>query len=395
MNKSTIISSVIAGILTSSLALASEGLKIKMEGIASFEGGGKSQVQPYKKDKLITQNNNDVGFNSAVNLGLRAEGTLDNNSIKKYGAIIKVSPVVSSNITSKSRAIDKSYLYIETDIGRFELGSNYTAGNMLRVSAGSLTMGEGGATGSWSDYANLSIPQISDPTKSEIFIKSENLYSDAHGSSLQRKEGKRQIAYYTPKYNNLQFGISYIPDAANHGDGTRQDANPLFKVAKNIVSGGVKYDSQIDEKLRVELGVVADYASGKLDTINGVSSSARKNLFSYVAGGVLNFDKFGIGVSYGNLGNSLVTKSAPEFIKKPYFYSIAGSYETSNYGLALSYFKSKINNRKLQAYSLSSKTRIAEGMTGYADITRFYQNANTTRPKNRGTTFLMGTKFNF
>jgi hypothetical protein len=396
MKKSVIVA--LSSLLSSSVVMASSEdlIKVTAEGMAVFEVGGRSQKNPYKGDKLISTNNKDIGANSAVNIGIKAEGNLENNIIQKYGAVAKVLTAVTSNLTSKSRVIDKTYIYAQGNFGRLEFGSNYSAGNLLRVSAGTITMTEGGATGNWSDYANDFIPQITDPTKAEFFITGENLYSDYHGKTLKRKEGKRKITYYTPVYNNFQFGISYIPDGANHGDGVREDTNPLVKVAKNIWNGGFKYDNKVDESWRVRFGVVADYAPGKLDTINGVSSPNRKNLFSYATGLIIEYKQVGFGFSYGNWGKSLVDKASPEFTKKPSYYSATVSYSIDdNCGLALSYFHSQINRRILRTYSLSAEKKVAEGMMAYADIAKFYQNAHTTKPKNKGTTFYTGIKLNF
>lgn len=391
---------IIPLLLAANLAVASDGIKVKPKGRLQAEMGARTQTNVYGDAAPISPNNKDIVFKSSANVSVKATGKVANSTLHKYGAVIQLERTVSDNLTAKSVNADKTYIFLQGDAGRVEIGSGYTAGNMLMVNGSKNTLGDGGCVGSWSSYANTTIADVTVAGGSVAFIKGEKLYSDAYAGTLKLKEGQRVISYYTPRMEGLQAGISYIPDAVNNGQDTTIKTHYL-QPAKNILNGGVNFDKKFgkDQNVRLRVGMVADYAAGKLDvqTTTPINTpKVREDLFSYHVGVAVNCREFGVSAGYGNWGKSLNEKASPFLTQEPTYASFAGSYSNEIGGLSISHFRSDINANTLRVTSATLAGNVAPGAEVYGTVAWFKQtSAKVAHPQNEGTVYLTGIKVAF
>jgi predicted porin len=425
MIKKILISSILANVVVAS-AFANAPT-VKVGGLLDFQAASRSQTKAYGNNVgLISQNNKNISFDNTAHLYVKAEGKADNGLV--YGAVVRITPTASldklEQADKKNKKLERTYLFLESDLGRFELGSNYSAGETMKVGAETIAAATGGVAGDYVKYINRNMttmatdgvtPLVADfaglgQNKIEAFIEEPNLFSDYEVALTSGSEKSRKITYFTPRTAGFQFGISYAPDSQNRGyNSDAQNTGTLLgsilganRARKNELNGGIHFTRQLHNHTIITAAVTADYASGKLNVINGGTAPSRKQLFSYNAGLQLDFAGFSVAGSYGNWGKSLNSKTDTNYQTQGSgrYWTAGAAYSQGPAKVSVTYMDSKLDANKKRSVSVGADYLLARGFLPYAEVTNVrYKPYNVSgtenTPKNTATVYMLGAELVF
>lgn len=412
------------------VAEAKAGPVLKIGGLFTGEVGYAKQKKEYTtlKNGGVTPNGSKAGIDTRTAVYAHFENATDSGM--KYGAHVGVQGTSKSSSRAGSSSLDTTYMFMENNMGRVELGSNSSAAESMVVGADSIARGAGGIDGTWILHPSLATTGA----KSEAGKISENgargfkfgpsLVAESHSGSDPRTghEKSRKLTFYTPEMNGFQAGISYIPDYRNSGQDSYVDLgtdygatpeNPSPKyynklMLKNVFAAGVSYKHSMgDHKFKVSAvgeygktrsGSDADVSVNQAKTelvANGTDNSTRAkyhDLKSYILGAQWNYREYGLAASYGNQGKSLMLKNEAEMwvansfkgaegndadkgtnekIKGTHFWTVGASYNQGPAAMSLTYMQSKRNTNKMKLISLGADYMLAPGLNPFAEVSYF------------------------
>lgn len=397
------------------------GFKVKLTGSADFEVGMRSQKN-VPADSTLTKTSKNVGVNSSVAANLSLENSTD---CFKYGGVIALGTTTQRASSAKKNG---SYVFLEGEYGRVELGSNADAAYAMALSAYDIARATGD---NWTGYAHL--------RDNNEYIGSALGYVQSFSSSL--KDGKgvlneraRKVTYYSPKFNGFQAGVSYVHDSGNKGSGrgevadivaasANQEAFSLamynndFVHMKHLVSGGFSYETNLSDGLDLAVSLTGEYGQNNAFTPGNTSVKAR-DLKTVSLGAKLNYGSYGFAASYTHFGNSMSLKAlnadatstglvnlANVGIEKPKWHQITAgvSYVNGPYGASLTFLNVEKLKSKQNSLTLGFDYKMAEGFVPYLEATFFKQknyavdiDTDTLATKtHKGAVVLVGTKLSF
>ena len=460
MKKFLFATTALVGLYTAS-ALA-DAPTVTVGGQLNFEAGARSQKNAFKNanvggvaassdlsatgnnpntgglNKPVTYNQKNFKFNNQTRVYVKAEGKSDAGFI--YGGVVNLKTTANTTGNAVPQKTDNTYIYFESELGRLELGSNYSAAKALKVDSNNLSRASGGAGGgNWSNYVtpfnNLVGDALNYSTYPAMFWTSADHISDFGLAQSGAIEQSRKIAYFSPRYAGFQFGLSYAADSDNVGDignfdlvsysnGALNDKG--VRTVKNLFSGGVNYTQQFDQ---VTLALSATGEAGSSNTHNlrdinwdKTASGKKHPLKGYALGANLTYANFTIGGSYGAankkfLANDLLANSC--MLGKvancgnglsnnhPHYWTAGASYVQGPFGASLSYMQSNVQRNKYTNWSLGADYQLAAGMMPYVEANWFSLKASNNTPRatvglptslnlrNRGSVYIVGTQFSF
>ena len=206
--------------LFAGVALA-ETPKVTVGGYANFEAGYVSDDMD--STKTGTQNGlseQPQAFRSDTQVDFKIDGKSEAGL--GYGGEIDLLADTSADIQDRGVNASKTFIYVDGNWGRFELGSNVGADGTLKVDAGTIARATGGINGDWSYFANANnqfLAQAALPLAyGTPYSYNGTTVTDYLGNHSEENIDK--ITYYTPRWQGLQVGVSYLPDQVNRGQGT-------------------------------------------------------------------------------------------------------------------------------------------------------------------------------
>ncbi|MFN7038510.1 MAG: porin [Alphaproteobacteria bacterium] len=405
MKKFLLCSTIIS--LTAGVAFADAPLNpnFSLGGVANFESGFRSQKKDYKQD--LSTHQKDVIFKNTARIYAKAEGQADAGF--KYGAVVGLKTTVDKSRKNASDNLDRSYLFVESEAGRIELGSNHSAGKTMKVDSSNFARATGGVNGSWYKYYNFGYKSLDTDYADAPFLTSGDNFVDY--LNKWSDEDTRKITYYSPRMSGFQFGVSYTPDATNRGNNTREDnkyvgyndAASSLNI-KDLFSAGLNYTQQFDQ---MTLSLSATGETGKVNhKIANIKNT--KNTQSYAFGGSLEYANLTFGGSYGVMSKknfAANVSDAPLFSyigKDAKYWSAGVGYVQGPIGASVNYFESDLKgtnvHNTLKAVSVGVDYKLAAGMLPYAEVTMLDPRAKTVgtaTPRNKGSVFIVGTQFKF
>lgn len=339
------------------------------------------------------------GFSSSGNFVVDYRLVADNGI--KYGAKIGIEQTTKNNRTAPTN------LYIESDFGKLELGSDVSAGKRMRITGYSSSCATGNG---WDAYI---IPSPKNGKESLVpYVTNFCSFLDSKCRTTRLTDYSRKITYFTPKFGNeihkIQVGISYIPDTSNAGHGGLKDNNlhtpvgvSAYKFAiKDGISYGVVYEGKFSEELSAKLAIVGE--SGKPIAFNKSDSKKSdlnfKDLNTYNIGGKITYNQVSVSGSYMNYNKSLTNSTIDTRGKSTDIYSAGVKYDFLNkkYAVSLNHFHSNNKKNKLDASSLGFDYLITKGIKVYAQMTYYktkgFDIKNNIQDKSKGTIAILGGK---
>lgn len=345
-------------------AARAEGPAVTLGGFIDFQAGFTDQ----DLDATGTVGGRDVKFQNDTEVHVKVDGKADNGL--GYGAVIELEADVTADADGEGLNADKTYVYLESNFGRVELGNNYSPAKTMRVGAETLSHGTGGTDGDFYDF--VTVPAA--------FILKPDLPLDAAAGVA---EDATKIVYYTPRFSGFQFGVSYAPDSGNGGTAAGFTTDTDAGQAENVFDLGLNYTGQFDQ-----VGVALS-ATG---SFGGSEAATTEDLAAYAFGGNLSYLGFTFGGSYGNWDDSLQAVGANTDAD---FWDVGLGYETGPFGVSVSYFTSEIGTNDFDNIIVGADYQLAPGLVPYVEVNFFDLDAAGTALDNEGTAVLAGTQLNF
>lgn len=403
-------------VLLSTSALAGD-LTAKLSGRFQFEGAGVNQSGLKGDEKNVSAHRKQFGTASTAFVGARVENSRDD---LKYGAQISLA---TSTVGTSSPSYERSHIFMETNYGKLELGSNFDAATIMELNALTYARASGDAA---PDYIMDSIKQkVGDNYVARDSIK---LFQYNYCSLDGKKEGARKISYYSPDMGGFRFGVSYIPDSTNFGSATVKDttasdgmeksfegaaANTIFKdhgAMKDIWSAAMSYEHHVNDDtsfkvaLGGEFGKAAKKGTKEVTVGANVTTTDYKmsDLKTYNFGAAFTTGPYTLVASYADFGKQGSKEVFGTDYNKNKFYTFGAVYKQGPVGVSASLFKSNSHGNKTDTFVIGTDYDLAPGLQPYAEIAYFNGKGklpkvygDDTKKKFRGTVFVLGTKLMF
>ncbi len=423
--------------LASAADMSSNGdMQVSVGGNSKFEAGYVKRDRDHKKSFTYSPNQSSSAFMTSNKASIKAEGKNDSMT---YGAVVRLQTVANLSSGMSDSGMDRSHIYMNTDAGAVQMGTNFAASKLMSVDAGTIASATGGVAGDFGTFIDVrqntvlgSAPVFDTDTLSNRL--------DGYGESA------RKITYLSPRVSGAQLGMSFAPDLENNGgqgysrdNGQRYLGRPL--AAKNLFSVALNYKNSFDD-VNVMFSAAGDFAKADQKAFNtrdeglitlttvdangnpttttasanyslsnvqyDTSTKARNDLKTYSVGTVVEYQGFSAALSYAHDGKSLAPKQA-DFTS--YWYTAGLGYKNGPMSTSLTYLYGKKGNKKAaqgdtnsyplvktSAVSLGADYAVAPGMTPFAEVTMA-----TVKPKKvingetkqRATVFILGTRVKF
>jgi outer membrane protein OmpU len=402
MKKILLTTTALVGFVASS-AMA-DGPTITLGGGVDFQAGFSKQKRDYKIDD-VTEASTKFATNSDISV--KAEGTTDYGL--KYGGVIKLA---GDNVHSRTDASDnqlgdqlyvkQAFVFVESNFGRMEAGSQESVTFQTEVGPGTFGRGTGGVTGDWDYYVDSNTAIYSTAGVNDAKVAA-NYATRAH-LAFDSKETRHanKVNYFTPVMSGFQGAVGFTPQTNQMG--TAKGFNNIHTnpgdVARNLVNVALSYHNKFDQ-----IGVAANAggAFGKaVEPRNPTDVQKRNDLRAYNLGLALSYAGFTLGGNYSNSGKSLTLKTEDgEGRRKNNFYTLGLDYENGPFGAMVAWMAGKSNDNKSGVISVAADYNLAPGFTPYIEGNFFKltpkQNADATKTAiiQKGNVVIIGTKFNF
>lgn len=368
-------------------------LKVKLNGKLDFQSIIYNHDSP---NTPLTPLSEHMAFNSSANIIANASNQTDFGLI--YGAMVNLK---TTNRNSRATA---SGLYLTTDYGKYELGSDKTALSKMRITSFSNAAATGGGVDSLIN---------SDPKKTNtLYITGWANFLDAKtrpSGKSHNAEYSRKITYYTPEIAGFQMGISYIPDSTNRGYKTLGEEtesevktnNQRYKIHfLDGLAGGISYKKQYSNDLSMRSAIVLEKAKTISDKKNP-SNIKFSNLKNYVVGTEVKYKKFSLAASFGDYLKSVTNKNINTIGRNTKLYGATARYNIDKLSMSIGQFRSTHYKNKFFSTTVAMDYKIAPGILPYGEITFYSTKGKNIKGKSlnnhstSGNILLLGAKFEF
>ncbi|MDX2050643.1 MAG: hypothetical protein SFT93_05710 [Rickettsiaceae bacterium] len=390
-------------ILLSPLLSIAHDTNILFKGSLDFQSGYFSSNAPKRSEyntsstdnlNFITSNQKNLAFYTYSSLGLETQNTLESGFT--YGAKIGIAT------TAKSLRSFQSGIFMESQSGRLELGSEKSAMSKMRITPYSIISGP---SESWNKWIR---PDPEGSKGSQIpYVTSFANFLDAKLRSSSAVEYSRKITYYSPIIHGAQVGITYIPDSSNSGYGEIKDTFSIYTSAsggynlsvKNGVSGGIKYTNNIHNNIDLETSAVGEIGEtvARPASENALNNTEFGHLRTYNIGAKIKFDDLSFASSYGNYVRSLTNTHDLE--KDTKIYGASVRYQIGSASLSAAYVLGDHTKNKIKVLTLATDYRFARGLLFYGEFSSFiasgsiaYSDEGTRNSNHKGSLFLLGAR---
>lgn len=344
-------------------AARAEGPAVTLGGFIDFQAGF--------VDQDLDAGTHDINFQNDTEVHVKVDGKSDSGL--GYGAVIELEADVTADADAEGLNADKTYLFLESNFGRVELGNTASPTKTQRVNASTFAHGTGGTDGDFYDF--VTIPAA--------FIIAPDLPLDAGRAAAGDSEDVTKIVYYTPRFSGFQFGVSYAPDSGNGGTAAGFTTDADAGQAENVFDLGLNYTGQFDQ-VGVALSATGSFGDAE--------AAGTEDLAAYAFGANFSYLGFTLGGSYGDYDDSLQAVGANTDAD---FWDVGLGYETGPFGVSVSYFTSEIATNDFDNIIIGADYKLAPGLVPYVEVNFFDLDAAGTALDNEGTAVLAGTQLNF
>lgn len=418
---------------------SAEDVTVSFNGSSVFEAGARKVDKDHKQPISYSPNQNSTAFYTKQAASLKAEGKQDSLT---YGAILRLQMVANSNDGTGDYKTNRSYLYLDTDAGAVQLGSNAGASAMMKIDAGTIASATGGVDGDWGSFADTSsvisakMPNGSDISDeywngSSIAITGGDAASNINDSlviggvdtlanRLDTGESSRKITYLSPRISGLQLAASFTPDVSNNGssdvvhsgnmngDGAYNGDAKFYMGSpvrvKNLWSLGMNYNKEMND-INFGFSAVMDKGIAKKQfartTGTGTDQNVNfKNLQTYAIGTSVSAHGVTAAVSYQNDGDSLTVQGMDKF--KAHWWTAGLAYAYGDFTTSVNYLDGKkgttTQNVKTKLASWGLDYQAAPGLMPFGEVTMIRmkpQSKDTSDSQLKTTVFILGMKLKF
>ena len=365
-----------AAALFAGAANAAETPKITLGGFSNFQAGFTSEdldtnlrSGAFRTDNVVTVR---VAGKSDMGLG--------------YGAGIDLRADTSASADASGVDAERTYVYVDGRWGKLQGGSDLGVTKTMKVDAAGIARGTGGIDGDFTYFMTSSTGRT---------IATPDLYLDygtAAGAQLGDESSQviNKLSYYTPRFSGFQAGVSYLFDttAGDRGQLLSRADNTAGE-AENVILGALNYEGKFSN-VGVNLGATGEWGNAEASTQNDLRTWQAGAKFSYMG--------FSLAGSYGNLGDSLQTKTTAND-SSTRFWTVGGAYEVGPFGASVTYLDSQVDggatHNDFSNLSFGVDYKLAAGLTPYAEVNVVKLDPTGTVNDNDATVVLVGTQLAF
>ncbi|MEK6747064.1 MAG: porin [Pseudomonadota bacterium] len=368
-----------AAALFAGAANAAETPKITLGGFSTFQAG-------FVSEDLDT-NLRSGAFRSDNVVTVRVNGKTDGGL--GYGAGIDLAADTSSTDGGAGTSgvnSERTFVYVDGKWGKLQGGSDFGVTKTMKVDASSIARASGGIDGDFIYFMSTSTGRtIATP---DLYLDYGTTGAVQLGDESQQTINK--LSYYTPRFSGFQAGVSYLFDTTGGDRGQALSrADNTSGEAENVILGALNYQGKFSN-VSVELAATGEYGNAEVSTQN--------DLRTYQLGAKLGYMGFSLAGSYGNLGDSLQTKTTGSD-SSTRFWTVGGAYETGPFGASVTYIDSQVDggatNNDFSNLSFGVDYKLAAGLTPYAEVNVVKLDPTGTANDNDATVVLVGTQLAF
>lgn len=317
-------------------------------------------------------------------LHFNAEGTADNGLT--YGFHVEALVDGGDNFATR-----ESYLYLSSNLGRVNLGSEDGANYLLQVAAPSADSNVDGLR-QWINPVNYTAAVLgASPLTGLARVDYAN---DATAQA-------EKITYLSPNWSGFQFGLSYTPSVTNgNGAGTAGFA-PKVVGAVGVVSlddayeGAVRYEGTFNN---VGFAVGAGYTHVENEGRNTPAVNTNDDVQQWNIGADLDIGAFGLGAVYTQTDNVGGTKNLDSDT-----WVVGADYTTGPFQFGVSYYNNELDlvgpgDIETDRYTAGVVYTVTQGLTLRGSISHIEHDVPGAGAVNRdidATSVLGGIQFNF
>ncbi len=375
------------------VAFSANDVQVKLNGKLDFQSityhhdSHASQLSPLRKT---------FAFNNSASVVAKVSNKIDSGMT--YGAMVNL------RTTNRNNRSTSSGLYLVTNYGKLEFGSDKSAAAKMKISSFSNAAATGGGVDSFIN---------SDPRKTNtLYITGWANFLDAKirpSANKHNAEYARKITYYTPDISGFQMGISYIPDSTNrgyksfHSDSESSVKTQHQKYKVHFIDGvaaGISYGKKYSSDFSMRSSIVFEKAKTVSDKKNPTDAKF-SNLKNYVIGTEIKYQNFSVAASFGDYLKSATNDVVNNLGKKTHIYGVTVRYDINKLSMSLSGFRSHHYTNKFSSATLAMDYKIAPGILPYAEVTFYEAKGRTLKNKSifshssKGNLVILGAKFEF
>ena len=409
MNKKLIIAMITTTLSASAYA---EGPEVKLNGGFEVQAVYVKNRKPVSSTNYITGNHKTSGMHSTGHIQADAHSITESGV--KYGAKLGL---VTTARSSRKLA---SSLYVESNAGKWELGSDKSAVGKMKITPYTNACA---TAGGWDVWAKLD-PSVTSKPLATMYISNFGGFADPKTRDGDQSEYSRKVTYYTPELGGFQLGLSYIPDTTNSGyttpgDTQHHDAAKIFDASrykvdiKNLFAGGLTYSTKTEDfSLKIalvgEMGKAKPYfkapSTAEAAALpNPVVPDAKfKKLRTYTVGTEIAYKDVSLTAAYSDYMKSLTSPQIDTLGRNTRIYGFGARYNhPSKVSLSATYFASDHKKNKLNATTLGVEYKGVQGLMPYAEVTvyktkgRRLAGTEIIPNSNKGTAVVVGMKIEF
>lgn len=369
MKKLLLGTTAILGVAGFASAALADAPRVTVGGFIDFQAA-------YSDQDVNAAGDKDYGFRNDTEVHFSVDGKTDAGL--GYGAVIELEADISDDTTGSGSNADRTYVYLDGNWGRFELGGNSDVNSALKVDASSIARATGGIDGDWFRFVNVP------GAVAGAFIVRPDLATQHGGETTPGlTENAAKINYYSPNWAGFQLGVSFTPsvDPLAKGQNTAI-TTPILFGAEDVFAIGATYNRQFD---KVALGLSATSEFG--DGVGALSNDVE----SYALGANVGFAGFNLAGSWGNV----------EGLGLDGDYWTAGlAYDFKGFGTSVTYLDSSNDvagggSNDFQNLTFGVDYAVAPGLTPYAELSFAEYDGVAAVGDNDATVFIVGTQLAF
>lgn len=370
--KKIIATSALVGAATLFAGSAFAAPNVTLGGVVDFQAGFADQDSAYETGA----NSRETKFQNDAEIHINAEGKSDNGLV--YGATVELEADVTNDEEGEGTNADKTFLYLQGNFGRVEMGANTDAAEALRVDASSIARATGGADNNdFDDFVNVA------GVGSGAFILKSNLPT-AHAEGAT--EDANKLTYYSPRFSGVQVGVSYTPDQGDVGTaaGFTGETNGD---QENVFNLGLNYTGQYNE-VGVAASLTGEFGEAEV--------AGTEDLAAYALGISASYRGFSLAGSYGDWQES---NQAAGTNNDSNYWTLGAAYEQGPAGVSINYLDSEFGvaggSNDFTNLSVGADYQLAPGLVPYVEVSFFDLDPAGATASNDGTLLLVGTELTF
>ena len=399
--------------LAASAALA-ESPTISVGGKITTQVGISEQKSSFTSGPTVRlQDGRDSHIRTDSRVDLKVSGKAENGL--GYGGVTSIIGNASGQDDdgNNSTAGEKTYVFVESGLGKVEAGSNNGASQTMKVGAQSFAKGSGGIAGDFYKFVNLGAVSSGAGLQRDKFIVtpdlpsvatpgSRNLNASAAGISPADQpvtEYANKITYYSPRIMGVQAGVSYVPNTGEranaNGFAGKYTGGTAPAYYQNVFTGGLNYQAEISG-INFRGSAVTEQA-GKTQRANSGDSNGYTEMNSYEVGGVASVSGISVGGSYATIPDfgGLTAKS-----EEGNFWTAGAGYEFGPFAASITYLQSEAKDsahkNKFENISVGADYKLAPGLVPYVEVSFFDADSDLQdTTTNSGNVLLVGTQLTF